>query len=510
MNNLFNSIQVRKPKKNIFDLSHDLKLSLDMGLLIPICNMEAMPGDRFTIGCESMLRFAPMIAPVMHRINVTMHYFFVPNRILWPNWEKYVTNGGATVPVGGTLPAFPTTELSDTTYAEGGILDYMGLPDPDGSIITYEINAMPLAAYQAIWNDYYRDQNVTAEVDYKLVDGHNAFAPIFGTLRRRAWQHDYFTSALPWAQKGTPVSLPLGTPDDVPVLLNDNFSAGTLLDGTPDDITVGADTPIGSSVQTNEMFAQTSLLQEQASTINDLRRAFRLQEWLEKNARAGSRYTENILGHFGVHSSDKRLQRPEYITGIINPVIISEVLNTTGTDDAPQGNMAGHGIAVTNGRYGRYFAEEHGYIIGVMSVMPKTAYQQGLTKMWTKTNDPTELPWPTFANIGEQEILNKEIMAFPTTPGGEEDLFGYIPRYAEYKFENNRVAGQFKTSLSFWHWGRIFDPSIPPTLDTLFIECNPRKDPFAVADPAIQSLWAHVYNKIKVVRPLPKFGTPQF
>lgn len=249
-------------------------------------------------------------------------------------------------------------------------------------------------------------------------------------------------------------------------------------------------------------------LQVEATSINDLRRAEKLQQWLELAARAGSRYKENILGFFGVKSSDKRLQRAEYITGTSSPVIISEVLNTTGTPDAPQGEMAGHGVSVTSGQYGNYFCEEHGYIVGIMSVLPKTGYFQGIPKHFLKgvaQNDPFQFFWPQFAHIGEQEVLNREVYAYTAQGGG---TFGYVPRYAEYKFANNRVAGDFKSSLLFWHLAREFSGN--QSLNQAFIESNPTFRTFAVTDPNEDHIYAHVLHKVRASRLMPKFGTPHF
>lgn len=500
--NFLNSVKMSRPNRNRFDLSHDVKLSFDMGELIPVCAIDVLPGDKFNIGCESLIRFQPLVAPVMHRMDVTVHYFFVPNRILWPNWEKYMANNDGNSP----LPAHPYFNIGGPGNANySRLMDYMGIPPITGENIL-QVNALPFAAYQRIYDEYYRDQNLIDQVtDLQLVDGDNTAKTWLWDLQNRAWEHDYFTACLPWAQKGAPVSIPLGNFQDVPVKINDN--TGSTITATPSNIPVDGEEVDEPLIPADTLYAETSLLDAEATTINELRFAFRLQEWLEKMARGGSRYTEIIRAFWGVVSSDARLQRPEYITGIKTPVVISEVLNTTGTEDAPQGNMAGHGISVTSGKYGSYFAEEHGWIIGIMSVMPKTAYQQGVAKKFFRLNSPTEYFWQQFQHIGEQAVKVKELYADTTTVNQEED-FGYIPRYGEYRFEPNRVAGEMRSSLSFWHLGRIFADK--PVLNGEFITCVPRKDVFAVTAPAEEVLIGHVYNKISASRMMSKYGTPTF
>jgi hypothetical protein len=505
--NIFNSVQLEKPKKNVFDLSHDVKMSMKMGNLTPVLVTECVPGDSFQIGCDSLIRFAPMVAPVMHRMDVSVHYFFVPNRLPWDNWEKYIVDANTPNP----LPYINYTD--DFTADQKKFLDYMGVPPNTGTGITQALNALPIAAYQAIYNEYYRDENLISEVDYTLSDGNNTGDVIdLVKMRQRAWEHDYFTASLPFAQKGTAVDIPIGSIDtDVAVNFNTLEVAAlsnSLLayNGTsPEEyLAIGRSAGV-STTGTPDLIAKTSELDIQPTTINDLRRAFRLQEWLEKNARGGTRYIENILMHFGVRSSDKRLQRPEYITGLKTPVIISEVLNTSATAEEAQGNMAGHGVAVSTGKYGNYFCEEHGYIIGIMSVMPQPAYQQGIPKTYLKS-DPLDFFWPSFAHIGEQPVTNNELYAYTATA---EDTFGYVPRYAEYKYQPSRVAGDFRTVLDYWHLGRIF--ATQPALNQAFIECDPDQVEriFAVQD-GEDNLYCQIMHKIKAVRPMPKFGTPNF
>lgn len=502
--NLFNSIKLTKPKTNVFDLSHDVKLSANMGKLVPTMLLECIPGDKINIGCESLLRFAPLVAPMMHRCNVYMHYFFVPNRILWPNWESFITKGIGSAP-------YLVIKKDGSNYTD--LMDYFGIPNPGQSTANNDANvsALPFAAYNKIYNEYYRDQNLIDELTAELHDGSHSDGEIEVVVQNRCWEHDYFTGSLPFAQKGNPVAMPIGVFNDVPVNWRKTGSeTGVTWSGTEvpssTPVTVGAAAGVPDNLPTSDsdLYADTSQLIGQSATINDLRRAFRLQEWLEKAARGGSRYVENILEFFGVKSPDARLQRPEYITGTVSPVVISEVLNTTGTTDLPQGNMSGHGVAVTAGKYGFYNVQEHGYIIGIMSVMPKTAYQQGIDRTWLKF-DRMDYYWPPFANIGEQEVQNQELYAFGPTPS---ETFGYVPRYAEYKYQRNRVAGKFRTDLNTWHMGRIF--SSEPNLNNQFVISDPTNRIFAVTDPTAEHLYVNILHKIRAVRSMPKFGTPSF
>ncbi len=502
--NLWNSIQIKKPKRSKFDLTHDVKMSCNMGELVPIMNVEVLPGDSFNISNQNLIRFAPMIAPVMHRMDVTTHYFFVPNRILWTGWEKFIVND----PTAGAHP-YILSAFSYFTDAQKRFMEYMGIPRPLSGAPALQINAFPFAAYNMIYNEYYRDQNLQTKLVDVLNDGSNTGDNFF-LMQNRAWEHDYFTSSLPWAQKGAAVNIPMGNlANDVKVLVNHAAGGGTISStGTVSPIPYGSTPTSNSSIGADNLYAQTGGLAVNPTTINDLRRAERLQRWLEKNARAGTRYVESLLSNFFVRAQDSRLQRPEYICGSKSPVMVSEVLNNTGeTAGLPQGNMAGHGLAITSGNHGSYHAQEHGWIIGIMSVTPKPAYQQGIHKSFFKT-DFLDYAWPEFAQIGEQAVHNKEIYAWPAS--GQENVFGYVPRYSEYKYMPSRVAGNFLDSLDYWHLGRIF--STPPALNSDFIECKPSATTriFAVTDPGTDHLYCQIVNNVSVVRALPFYGTPTF
>lgn len=507
---LFNKVQVQTYGSNTFDLTHDVKLSGKMGNLIPVLALECIPGDSINISQESLVRFAPLISPVMHRMDVSIHNFFVPNRILWPEdganvgWENFIVgNGGAP----------PTINLTGGVTAEGNkFLDYMGVPPFVAPAVTStEISALPFAAYQRIYNEFFRDQNLIPEVFSTLTDGlqTNVVRDSLLVMRQRAWEHDYFTSALPSAAFGADVDIPLGD-----VILKQPHNEGIWREAlgaptTAGDVLVNAGGNTTNSIAGNPniSYDPNGSLEVAATTIKDLRRTFKVQEWLELLGRSGKRYVEFLKAFFNVDSKDKRMQRPEYINGSKTPVVISEVLNTTGeTGGLPQGNMSGHAISVGNGGNGNYYVEEHGWIITILSIIPRSAYMQGIPRSFLKT-DNYDYYFNQFAHIGEQEIQLKELYAY--TAAGNS-TFGYIPRYAEYKYMPNRVAGDFRTTLLHWTMGRKFGTA--PGLSQDFIEIDPDADEltriFAVED-GTDYLYMHILHKIHARRQMPVFGNPQ-
>lgn len=548
MANIFNSIRMKRPRRNAFNLSYESKLTLNMGELVPIMCMPVVPGDKFRVKTESLVRLAPLVAPMMHRVNVFTHYFFVPNRLVWNQWEDFITKGvdGDDVPV---LPSFrlsPALVSSNPSqlFGDGTLWDYLGLPslkgiggaefpNPSPNGVTapqnYRVSSLPFRAYQLIYNEYYRDQNLTEPVDISLLSGFEDTLHALNLLqlRRRAWEKDYFTSALPWLQRGPEVSVPVqGSNGSLDVVYdteaettqrwidsdNRSFENGVAYDAV---FSMEGNPRLSRLIAVNggvnnrapELNPNGTLkvnVDEMGININDLRTSNALQRWFERNARGGSRYIEQILSHFGVRSSDARLQRPQFLGGGRMPISVSEVLQTSSTDEtSPQANMAGHGISAGINNGFKHYFEEHGYIIGIMSITPRSGYQQGVPRDFTKF-DNMDFYFPEFAHLSEQEIKNQEV--FLSADGDNDKTFGYTPRYAEYKYHQSEAHGDFRGSLSFWHLNRIFENR--PNLNTTFVECKPSNRVFATSETEDDKFWVQIYQDVKALRLMPKYGTP--
>lgn len=568
-NTLFTSVKTPRVPLNRFDLSFDRIGTFKMGKLYPIICKEMLPGDRFRVRTDSLVRTMPLSSPAFGRLRMYIHYFFVPNRLVWDNWEDFITGGESGedthVPpyvrwadlVGGDFQARSKSDSTGNwTYTpEDGLVAAFGLPvQPyagdnvveagvaNGISTSTPVSALPFRGYRLIWNEYYRDQNVDDELPIAtdkdgqyLIDGIGDAAfkeSIFGDLLSRRWLKDYFTSALPTPQRGPDVQLPIvgegGTIQaDGPLkLLIQNKGTGSTTTPSsvfaPDlNVGLGNTTGIGISSSVNDQFPvekdHTDLMYASglttaggsvvAATINDLRRAIALQRFYEISARAGSRYIETIMGHFHVRSSDARLQRPEYLGGGVTNIDIGEVLQTSATDQtSPQGNMAGRGFGIGRSNQCTYRAEEHGYLFGIMSIIPEPYYYQGIDKEWTRQSR-VDYYWPSFAHLGEQEIDKSELSV--GTSDGETDtygkLFGYAPRYAEYKFSKNIITGLLRGSLANWTFARkISDPN----LNAAFLEVPQVNNPFAVQDEETDKFIIWFSNDIRALRPMPFFGTP--
>ena len=566
--NLFNSIPLLKPRKNAFKLSHNVKLTCEMGQLVPIFVQDVLPSDRFKLSVSNIVRFAPLLAPIMSEVDVFFHFFFVPNRIIWSEWETFMTgskNGRKLdedqVPVPPRI-VFDGSILNSALkngqnwandghapLTHGSLADYLGFQTFKSGITfnngLYPLDELPFRAYYKIWSDWYRDENLIDDVlpDYidnsgdrlitnaNLTDVENLMQ-----LRRRCWKKDYFTSALPFAQKGDDVLIPGSSSTGI------SFRSGQLPTAqysTSQGAFSGSTMPVDASpvsirkmprssnsgnlvVGSNEdsLLPNTNIFnidpkglndylvggQATEGTIRELRRAFAAQKFFERRAVGGTRYIEQNYAFFGVRSSDGRLQRSEYLGGSKNPVVISQVLQTSeGTASSPLGTPAGNAVSA-GGKYifDRSF-EEYGWIIGLMSIMPKPDYIQGIPKMFLR-RDIYDYYWPQFAKIGEQPIENQELYFSPTS-NNNDGTFGYTPRYAEYRFRNNRVCGDFKDTLKFWTLARDFDS--PQALNHSFVECNPSDRIFAVSDAAsagYNHLWCEIGLNVKSLRPLPKYG----
>lgn len=526
--NVFVDTSMSRIESNRFDMSHDKKFTFNMGELIPVTCIPTLPGDRFHISFTNLLRFFPLIAPVMHRVRVKTEYFFVPNRILYDGWEDFITG------VQDPVQPHPYITISDV-FGKGNIGDYLGIPPGDYSDNPLNINCLPVAAYYKIYDDWYRDQNMIFEKFATVSPGSNTstwLERLEAEPLLRAWEHDYFTACLPTTQQGlNGVEIPLVNLQNIPVQytnLPGNADAGLFrnVDGTINNTIDGVTNAAGPVPLTSSMHVSTAPVaydpngtltvdvQGAASSVNDLREAFSLQAFLERSIRGGIRYFEQLIAHWNTKNPDARLQRPEFIGRDVQNMTIGEVLATAqSSDDAATaevalGTMAGHGISVGGTDGFSYECLEHGFIIGIMSVIPDTAYQDGISKHFDIV-DRLDYPWPSFAHIGEQPVKLRELQAVVNSANDPETIFGYLPQYSSYRYHPSQVAGDFRDSLAYWTLGRQFtDPNAPPTLSEEFIECRPRHDIFAVTSPEIDKVIAQVINKIWVDRKLPRYGVP--
>lgn len=512
-----------------FNRSHVLKTTFDEGKLIPIFVDEVLPGDSFKLKVTTFTRMATPIFPVMDNLYLETFFFFVPMRLIWDNFQKFM--GEQENPGDSTdylIPSYHVTTKIDV----GTIMDYMGIPT---GVSNVDFNVLPLRAYWLIWNEWFRDENLqSSAVVFKGDNGKVLVDDSYNGYRwldcaPRGKRYDYFTSCLPWPQKGPGVELPLGTTasiSGVSSLGSSSDHIGSLTSSFDQYISMPNDNgyvptaPYRNGMAVKDFLASNiplmptksnpwsvDLSGASAATINSLRQAFQLQRYYEKDARGGTRYIEKIKSHFGVTSPDARLQRPEYLGGHSDRININPVVQTSSTDStSPQGNLSAFGVS--GARYHGFSKSfvEHGYIIGLANVRADLTYQQGLNRMWSRKT-VLDFYWPSFAHLGEQAVLNKEIYLQGTSK--DDEVFGYQERYGEYRYKPSLITGKFRStyaqSLDAWHFSQKFENL--PTLSNQFIQDHP---PISrcLAVPTEPHFLMDAFFDLKCVRPMPLFGTP--
>lgn len=495
--------------RSSFDRSHGLKTTFDADELVPILVDDIMPGDTFNVSVNLFARLATPIYPIMDNLYLETFFFFVPYRLVWDNWEKFC--GAQDDPNDSIDFTIPIRDTGNTTI--GGLYDYMGLPHGVG---VGEHNVLPFRAYNLIFNEWFRSQSLTDSATVNTDDGPDTTT---FNIQKRAKRYDYFTAALPSPQKGTAVSLPLGT--SAPIYADagvNNQTVGilgtvtdTVVRALDTDGTAGGDLTLDTgTIATHQLLADLS--GATAATINDLRLAFKTQRLLERDARSGTRYNETILAHWGVVVPDFRVQRPEFLGGGTSPLNVTPVAQTTyqgtATAEDAKGALAGFGTVSGRHSFTKSF-NEHGVLLGLINARADITYSQGKERYWSKSTR-YDFMYPILADIGEQAITNGEIY-WQDTPATDDAVWGYIPRYDEYRHKLSRITGAFRHSasgtLNSWHLSEEF--SSLPTLGNTFIESNtaaPLDNAIAVSTEP--HFIADIFFQMRCARPMPLYGEP--